>query len=96
MVQQKSQAELCEVHPCDSCERILGEVVAGSGVDVFLVFDGFPSKQCLFCNGKNVFFLKGTYLPFVVKAGFQVAKVRNVAKKGIWFFSGSKIGVFLW
>ena len=30
------------------------------------------------------------YLPFVVKAGFEVAKVRNIAKKG-GRFRGSKM-----
>ena len=48
-------------------------------------FDGFPWKQCVF-----------SYLPFVVKAGFQLAKVRNVAQKGTFFFFGEQHGCFLW
>ena len=54
--------------------------------------DGFPRFLTGFL-GNNVFF---SYLPFVVKAGFQLAKVRNVAQKGSVFFFGEQHGRSLW
>ena len=56
-------------------------------------FDGFPWKHCHFFDEKTCFF---SYLPFVVKAGFQVAKVRNVAHKGtVYFFRGATWAFFV-